>query len=163
MNIKLTSMDNSAKTSCHKIRVLATRPQQQVQSLLQQLQDRGYEAMSFPCLAIEPVSTDSAMAQQCSVRATEIDHYQHIIVVSANAVAFWLPWVNRYWTKLPIDPHWWAIGEATCYRLQAFDIHARRPYQGYAPRNESETLGIKLAEALLSQGADAILQSIHTS
>lgn len=35
--------------------------------------------------------------------------------------------------------------------------------QGHAPRNESETLGIKLAEALLSQGADAILQSIHTS
>ena len=35
--------------------------------------------------------------------------------------------------------------------------------QGQAPRNESETLGIKLAEALLSQGADAILQSIHTS
>ncbi len=35
--------------------------------------------------------------------------------------------------------------------------------QGHAPRKESEALGIKLAEALLSQGAGAILQSVHTS
>jgi uroporphyrinogen-III synthase len=130
MNVKLTSVDNSAEVGHHKIRVLATRPQQQAKPLLQQLQDRGYEAMAFPCLAIEPISADSAMAQQCSVRATEIDRYQHIIVVSANAAAFWLPWVNRYWIKLPITLHWWAIGEATGYRLQAFDIHAQRPHQG---------------------------------
>ncbi len=150
------SMNHDLTTAHKKLRVLVTRPHKQAQPLLRLLQDRGYDILHFPCLSIVPITADSVTGRQCRLRASELDRYQHIIIVSANAATCWLPWVDRYWTQRPMEVHWWAMGEATRYRLQLLDITAQRPNRG----DDSEALLASLLPQLKASDRVLIVRGV---
>jgi uroporphyrinogen-III synthase len=57
----------------------------------------------------------------------DLDHYQHIIFISANAVHFGMAVVTDHWPQLPVGINWYAVGDATARGLERFDIQAVTP------------------------------------
>jgi uroporphyrinogen-III synthase len=57
----------------------------------------------------------------------ELDQYQHIIFISANAVRFGMALVTDYWPQLPVGINWYGVGAATARGLEDFGIHAVTP------------------------------------
>jgi uroporphyrinogen-III synthase len=106
-------------------RVLVTRPAgEAADALSAALVAEGYEAFSQPLLEL------TAAPQLTGVQRhmlQELDHYQHIIFVSANAVRFGMPWLEDYWPQLPVGINWYGIGDATAKSLARWDIQAITP------------------------------------
>lgn len=95
--------------------VLVTRPEGQAAGLVSGLEEMGFAAYSQPMLELHaagsPAETPRRLIQG-------LNHYQHIIFISTNAVHFGMGWIKQYWPTLPPQPLWHAIGEATSKRLQ---------------------------------------------
>ncbi|MEP5567083.1 MAG: uroporphyrinogen-III synthase [Halioglobus sp.] len=96
--------------------VLVTRPAGQGQALLQSLRDVGCEPVQHqPMLELEPLTELPPNQHQ---HLLDLDLYQHIIFISANAVRFGLERIDDYWPQLPAGVHWYAIGGTTAKLLQ---------------------------------------------
>ncbi len=101
------------------LRVLLTRPQQQLPKWQSLLQSEGAETCPVPLMAIEPLSEPAAM-QAIKDRIMALAEYRHVIFVSQNAAHHGLDWIDQYWPQLPVDVHFYAVGAATARVLQAY-------------------------------------------
>ena len=105
--------------------VLVTRPLGgAANTLCAAVEAAGYRAYSQPLIEL------SALSQLPPVQrhmVLDLDQYQHIIFISANAVRFGMDVVTDHWPQLPLGINWYAVGTATARGLEAFDIHAVTP------------------------------------
>ena len=104
------------------LRILVTRPQAQASSTVTAISALGHQVLPMPCLEIVPVSLVSEQGQANKYLAMDLDAYAHVIVVSTNAAACFLPVVEDYWPQWPQGQTWWAMGITTQAALQAVDI-----------------------------------------
>lgn len=113
------------------MRVLVTRPAHQANAFCQQLEDLGAAAIRLPLLEIVPL--DAAAAENALLRQQilNLDLYQQIIVVSANAARYAGELIDTYWPQLPTGIHWHAIGQQTAAVLAGYDIHAQANPHGF--------------------------------
>ena len=101
------------------VSVLVTRPAGQAQSWVNAVESAGWEAVMFPTLEIHPL-TITPQQRQCVL---DLDRYQGIICISANAADIGLALLADYWPQWPIRQDWYAVGPATAevmadYQLQ---------------------------------------------
>ena len=118
------------------LRVLVTRPHHQASKLLQALRSQGAEPIAFPLLKISPITESDANYHRLKQQIIDLDHFQHLIFVSPNAVHNGYNWIDQYWPQLPIGIKWLAIGKQSANALSNYGIDAYHSPLGY----DSETL-----------------------
>ena len=108
-----------------RLRVLVTRPAgDAADTLCAAIGAAGHQAYSQPLLVLSPLPQLPAAQRQYIL---QLDLYQHVILISANAVRFGLPLLQDYWVQLPTGLHWYAIGAATAAGLERFGVKALTP------------------------------------
>ena len=106
-------------------RVLVTRPAGDASdTLCAAIKAAGYEVYSQPLLELTALPQVNAAQRQLLLN---LDLYQHVIFISANAVRFGMALVNDYWPQLPVGTSWYAIGAATAAVLAHHGIAAITP------------------------------------
>lgn len=94
----------------------ATRPSDQNSAWQQQLALLG-DVLVLPLLDIVPL-TDADDCQAIKNCVADLDHYQHVIFVSQNAVACGFEWINNRWPQLPNGVIFYAIGAKTAQAMR---------------------------------------------
>lgn len=112
--------------------VLVTRPRKQSAEWLTALQQVGAEPVVFPTLEIETLSLGP---QQRDI-ILNLDQYQVVIVVSANAATLGLEVLSEYWIQWPVCQQWMAVGPATGEAMANWGLDVLVMQQG----GTSETL-----------------------
>lgn len=113
------------------LRVLVTRPQAQASTTVAALENMGHKVLCLPCLEIVAVSPDSKQAVHSKYLAMDLDAYAHVIVVSTNAAAGFLPLAEDYWPQWPAAQTWWGMGVTTQAALIAAQLpQVMRPSGG---------------------------------
>lgn len=106
-------------------RVLVTRPKGEAcEALCAAVRAAGYEVYSQPLLELNALPQLGATQRQMLL---DLDRYQHVIFISANAVRFGMALMADYWPQLPTGLSWYAIGTATAAGLERFAIEAVTP------------------------------------
>ena len=113
------------------MRVLVTRPPHQNAGQVEQLRAWGAEPVAFPVLDIQPYEAPSPAFHQAKARVLDLDLYQSVIFISANAARFGAELIDSYWPQLPIKVHWLAIGQKTASLLTDYGIDAETAALGY--------------------------------
>lgn len=103
------------------LHVLNTRPAHQAQELTAALQGAGVRVTELPLLAIVPLEL-SAPEQRLLL---ELDRYDAVFFVSANAARLGLDAVANAWPQWPHRLPCFAVGESTARVLReaALDVH----------------------------------------
>ncbi|MGB1140905.1 MAG: uroporphyrinogen-III synthase [Halioglobus sp.] len=105
--------------------VLVTRPEgEAARDLCDQLEALGYAVAHQPLLELTAIDELPAEQRQ---RVLDLDLYQHVIFISANAVRFGMEYLQDYWPQWPVGLNWYAIGSATAARLARYDVRAITP------------------------------------
>lgn len=107
-------------------RVLVTRPAAQAGGLVSDLQAAGFATLELPMLQVEALAAPSATERQ---HLLDLDRYQHLIFISANAARYGLAWIDDYWPQYPVGVCWWAVGDSTAAVLEASGLPVQRPEQ----------------------------------
>ncbi len=104
----------------HSLRVLVTRPSKQAADTIQAITAQGHKVHSLPCLDIVAIDAHSQQHQHQHNKAIalNLDHYAHIIIISTNAAAHFLPLVENFWPQWPIGQTYWCMGQSTMAMLQ---------------------------------------------
>lgn len=134
------------KQPLHNKRVLVTRPSHQARNQIDQLKALGAFAVPLPLLAIRPFTAPEPAFHLAKSRILDLDLYQSVIFISANAARIGAELIDDYWPQLPIRVQWLAIGKQTAATLANYGIDAETTPLGY----DSEAL---LASPLLQQVA----------
>ena len=104
--------------------ILVTRPAGQAQALCAAITAKGYSVHCLPMLQVLPLAKLAPRQQQYVM---DLDNYQHLIFVSANAVRFGMECIGSYWPQLPVGPNWYAVGDGTARLLLPFGVEAYTP------------------------------------
>jgi uroporphyrinogen-III synthase len=104
--------------------VLVSRPAGQETALCAALQAAGYETLACPLIIIEPLPT---LAPSQRTLLENLDHYQHVIFVSSNAVRFGMSLIDDYWPQLPLDLNWYTVGAGSARELAEYGVTVQRP------------------------------------
>jgi len=104
--------------------VLVTRPAGQAQPLLAALRADGIAALHQPLLEVSPLPELPPRMRRCVL---DLDLYQHVIFVSANAARFGLDCIDDYWPQLPAGVTWYAVGGATAASLEQRGLRPLTP------------------------------------
>lgn len=132
------------------LNILVTRPEGQAQGLLRAIGEAGGSACHYPVLAITPLDTalEAARAQTCKELMMNLDHFQHVIFISGNAVYYGLEWINEYWPQLPVGIQWYGIGKTTSAALlrAGVPVDSAEPDQDYSMNSEALLRHPALAE-----------------
>ena len=107
-------------------KVLVTRPAGQAEGLCQLLHDAGYSVLHEPLMRLEALAELSAVQRQ---QLLDLDTYQHLIFVSANAVRYGMERIADYWPQLPVGLNWYGVGAATASLLRDYGIPVTAPEQ----------------------------------
>lgn len=103
-------------------RVLVTRSQPGAARLADVLERAGYSVTVRPIIGVEPNVADA------DIRAIRhLDRYDMAVFVSEHAVAYGFALIDRYWSDLPADIRWFAVGAATARALTAHGVVVRAP------------------------------------
>jgi uroporphyrinogen-III synthase len=86
--------------------------------------------VSFPTLTISPIELPASERQ----KVLDLDHYQCVICISANAAHLGMEHIHDYWPQMPVQQTWLAVGPATAEALGQWHIHAICPEK--APHSE---------------------------
>jgi uroporphyrinogen-III synthase len=106
-------------------RVLVTRPAgDAADGLCAAVAAAGYHVYWQPLLELSACEQLSPAQRQILL---DLDHFQHVIFISANAVRFGMALVNDFWPQVPLGINWYAVGAATAERLSQFHLHAITP------------------------------------
>jgi uroporphyrinogen-III synthase len=109
----------------HWRRVLVTRPAgEAADTLCAAVQAAGFAVYSQPLLELHRLPSLPPAQRRLVL---ELDRYQHIIFISANAVHFGMALVEEFWPQLPVGLNWYAIGATTAASLERFGITALTP------------------------------------
>lgn len=103
--------------------VLVTRPREQAQGLLTLLSQLGARTIAMPLLEIEPVE----LARSERQLAINLDHYDLVVVISANAATLAMALFDHYWPQLPAHIAWYAVGGATANALRGHGVEPSMP------------------------------------
>lgn len=129
--------------------VLVTRPAGQAGALLEALAAAGFGPLYHrPMLLLEPLESLSPAQRQPLL---DLDIYQHVIFISANAVRFGMARIDEYWPQLPAGLNWYAIGETTAQMLR------ERGLSPLTPGQEMNTEGLLSLPQLQSVGDERVL------
>lgn len=60
-------------------------------------------------------------------RVLDLDLYQHVIFVSANAVRFGMEWIEDAWPQLPVGLNWYAVGDRSAALLASHGLSVMSP------------------------------------
>jgi uroporphyrinogen-III synthase len=121
-------------------RVLVTRPAgESSDTLCAALKAAGYEVHSQPLLELHALAQIPAPQRQLVL---QLDSYQHVIFISANAVRFGMALLEDYWPQLPAALNWYAIGAATA------DVLARHGIAAITPGSVMSSEGLLAVPAL---------------
>jgi len=99
--------------------VLVTRPAGQADTLCHMLSVAGIRAVHQPLLEIAPLPRLSAASQRALFA---LDRFDHVIFISTNAVRFGMDAIAVIWPRLPVGPHWYAVGTATARAVAAWSV-----------------------------------------
>jgi uroporphyrinogen-III synthase len=105
--------------------VLVTRPADQAVGLNQSLRVAGFTPVHAPLLDITPLALDACMRQQI----LDLDLYDILISVSANASRLALVHIDLYWPQLPFGQICCAVGESSAAALRHAGMHVIVPTQ----------------------------------
>lgn len=95
--------------------VLVTRPAAQADALMALLREAGFHPGHQPLLELEALPVLPPEQRQYLL---DLDRYQHVIFISANAVRMGLACIDDYWPQLPTGIRWYAVGTSTAALLQ---------------------------------------------
>ena len=127
--------------------VLVTRPEHKQAGLCQRLIKLKATPITLPTIDIEPVTEQNSEFGILKQSILDLDLFDIVICISANAARLAGELIDQYWPQLPINIQWYAIGNSTANTLRKYDIEAQVP----SAASDSE--------ALLSEPA---LQSLST-
>lgn len=105
-------------------RVLVTRPAGQADGLIRALREAGWQTRHLPLLYIEPIEPLDAVTRQ---RILDLDRYDHLIFVSANAARIGCERIEELWPQWPAGQRYWAVGRSTAQVLARAGLTATRP------------------------------------
>lgn len=105
--------------------VLVTRPAHQAQAICQQLADAGFSPVPAPLLDIAPLPLDAVLRQQM----LDLDLFDIVISVSANASQFALRHIDEFWPQLPFGQNWLAVGDSSARALRQAGLEVWVPEQ----------------------------------
>lgn len=100
------------------LNILVTRPTPQHRELVSAIEASNGQALHLPLLAIDSLR-GSAEVSAIKSKILELDRYEILIFVSANAVEFGVEWIERYWPQLPTPMELVAIGPSTAQLLSS--------------------------------------------
>ncbi len=140
-------------------KVLVTRPQGQADGLLAAIKREGAEAWHYPVMAIKELDRLTAKEQieHCKQQILQLDHFQHVIFISGNAVRFGMEWINQYWPQLPVGIHWYGIGSKTITELLTAGVPvnstgiAQQGLKKQGPMNSEALLALAPLQQLAQQ------------
>lgn len=121
--------------------VLLTRPQGANTRLASLLHAAGISTIEHPLLSIEPLNPGAVP------EITDLDLYDIIIFISANAVEFGLPLLLAYWPQWPVKLTWLSVGKGTSDRLAQRGIKAEFP----DPAGSEELLKFDVLQSVSDQ------------
>lgn len=145
-----------------RISVLVTRPEAQAEGWIKAIEAVGWEAVSFPTLAIRPLSLTPEQKQM----VLDLDQYQGVICISGNAAELGLSLLSDYWPQWPVRQDWYAVGPATAEVMADYQIRPRVPDQHHS----EGLLGLATLQDVTDQrflilkgrgGRDAIQQQLR--
>jgi len=102
------------------MKVLLTRPVDQNADLSAVCEARGLEWLALPLISIEP------LPELSTATVLQLDQYDAIIFISANAVKYGMSFIDQYWPQLP-QLSWYAVGHSTAKALASWDQQASYP------------------------------------
>ena len=92
---------------------LITRSEPHATQLAQQLTELGVSSTFAELMTIEPQPLSGSQRSHL----LNLDLFDTIICVSANAAKTLAEFIDQYWPQLPVDLNWIAIGQATANTL----------------------------------------------
>lgn len=96
--------------------VLVTRPEGQADTLMQGLRRAGCRPLHLPLLSIEALKPLPGVMRQ---RVQDLDLYDHVLFISANAARIGLACLEDYWPQWPDGQRYWAVGKSTADVLES--------------------------------------------
>lgn len=111
--------------SLHGLHVLNTRPAHQSAGLSEALRAAGADVAELPLIAIAPRALSAAEKRLL----LELDRYDGVFFVSANAVRLGLDAVADYWPQWPHRLPAYAVGRNTAQGLEATALTVHVPAQ----------------------------------
>ncbi|MEM6545013.1 MAG: uroporphyrinogen-III synthase [Pseudomonadota bacterium] len=88
------------------------------------LETAGFDVLRLPMLQVQAVEPLTPVSKQSIY---DLDLFEHLIFVSANAVHFGLECFADVWPQHPSRQTFWAVGEATAQALAKNGFSAIRP------------------------------------
>jgi uroporphyrinogen-III synthase len=128
--------------------VLVTRPGHQAQGLCRLVREAGFKPIAQPMIEIRPLPVLPPAQLQMVI---DLDQYQHVIMVSSNAIQWGMEWISRYWPQLPQGLSWYTVGAASAEKLAAWGIAVKQP------QTEMNSEGLLALPALLSVAGERVL------
>jgi uroporphyrinogen-III synthase len=117
-------------------RILITRPQHKQQALSDLLTMHGALVEKLAAIEIKAIDASDSHYGLLKQHILDLDLFDIIICISANAARIAGDLIDQYWPQLPIKIQWLAIGHATASALEKYDIAA----QAVTGNSDSETL-----------------------
>ena len=130
------------------LRGLVTRPEGSAQALIAGLNRLGFTVTHLPMLALEPIDPLPPAERQ---RILDLDLYQHLVFISANAARFGLAAIDDCWAQYPTGQQCWAVGESTARTLEAVGLAVNRP------EHDMSSEGLLALEGLQAVAGDKVL------
>ena len=127
---------------------VVTRPEGQAAGLMQGLEWLGLDPVHLPMLAIEPIDPLGPSDRQ---HLLDLDLYQHLIFISANAARVGLSCIDDFWPQYPVGQQCWAVGESTAQVLETAGLSVSRPSK------DMSSEGLLAMEGLQSVSGDRVL------
>ena len=115
--------------------ILVTRAPHKQAPLLELLNSQGAKPVPFASIHIAPLEIHSAEYGVTKQHILDLDQFDIVICISANAARFAGELIDQYWPQLPVNIKWLAIGKATAKALDYFDVFAQ-----VVPGADSEAL-----------------------
>ena len=105
------------------VSVLVTRPAAQAGSWVAAAKSAGWEVVTFPTLEIRPLEISPEQRQW----VLDLDRYQGVICISANAAEIGLALLADYWPQWPVRQDWYAVGPATAEVMTGYHLQPLVP------------------------------------
>ena len=112
------------------VKVLVTRPAHRQAQLCQLLQNNALQPIPFATIEIAARNPQHSDYGRLKQHILDLDLFDVIICVSANAAEIGAELIEDYWPQLPLGINWIAIGAASARALEKFDIQAQTPTSG---------------------------------
>jgi uroporphyrinogen-III synthase len=128
--------------------VLVTRPRHQAQGLCKLVREAGFTPIAQPMMAIRPLPVLPPAQLQMVI---DLDLYQHVIMVSSNAIQWGMDWIGRYWPQLPQGIAWYTVGAVSADKLAAYGVAVKQP------QTEMSSEGLLALPTLLNVAGERVL------